>query len=144
MRCRFLLAAVVATVVMASGCSGSNPPAQSTPKVETPSAANQTSQAAPAPATTDETDTAEAAPAGPTLDNDACVDITGANLNLAVATDHDAARSAGDTFENYNLPSDVRAAIEHFVSTGGAQYKDPDYDRYNKLIDEWVKQVCPL
>jgi len=24
------------------------------------------------------------------------------------------------------------------------QFDDPDYDKYNKQIDDWVKQVCPL
>jgi hypothetical protein len=46
--------------------------------------------------------------------------------------------------EKYNPPADVKAAIEHFVETGGAQFGDPDYDKNNKLIDDWVKQICPL
>jgi hypothetical protein len=72
------------------------------------------------------------------------MDVTGANLDLATATNHDAARKAADTFEKYDPPADVKAAVEHFVGTNGAQFDDPDYDKYNKLIDGWVKQVCPL
>jgi hypothetical protein len=81
---------------------------------------------------------------GAKLDANACMDVTGANLDLATATNHDAARKAADTFEKYGPTADVKDAVEHFVGTNGAQVDDPDYDKYNKLIDGWVKQVCPL
>lgn len=143
MRCRFLLTAIVATTLVASGCSGGKPAPQSTAKSPAASATTQTSETgAAAPA---QTPPAEApAPAGDQLDANACVEITGANLDLAVATNKDDARKAADTFEKYNPPDDVRTAIEHFAGTGGAQFDDPDYDKYNSLIDNWVKQVCPL
>ncbi|MGX9791807.1 hypothetical protein [Mycobacterium sp. MMS18-G62] len=78
------------------------------------------------------------------MDGSACVEITQANLDLATATDADAARKAGDTFEKYDLPAAVKEAVEHFVGTGGAQFDDPDYDKYNNAIENWIKQVCPL
>jgi hypothetical protein len=51
-------------------------------------------------------------------------------------------RSA-DTLEKYNPPAQVKDAIEHFVTTGGAHFDDPDYTTNNKLVADWVKQVCP-
>jgi hypothetical protein len=143
MGCRLLVTAVLATAVLASGCSGSKPAPQSSEKSETASVTTQPSASAPAvPAET--TPVQAPPPADDALDADACVEITGANLNLAVAKSNEDARKAADTFEKYNPPADVREAIEHFASTGGAQFNDPDYDRYNTLIDNWVKQVCPL
>jgi hypothetical protein len=59
------------------------------------------------------------------------------------ATSKDDARKAGDTLEKYNPPGDVKDAIEHFVGTGGAQFDDPDFDKYNKQVKAWVDQVCP-
>ena len=142
MRCRFLLTAVVATALLASGCSGGKPAPESTSKSSSASAtssASPTATAAPA-----QPPPAEAPPAGDQLDANACMEITGANLDLAVATNTNDARKAADTFEKYNPPEDVRTAIEHFAGTGSAQFDDPDYDKYNSLIDSWVKQVCPL
>ena len=55
-----------------------------------------------------------------------------------------AARKAGDAFEKYDLPVSVEEAVEHFVGTGGAQFDDPQYDKYNNAIESWIKQVCPL
>ncbi|HXO51193.1 MAG TPA: hypothetical protein VN888_09215 [Mycobacterium sp.] len=104
---------------------------------------SSTAQASASPSA-EETTPAEEPAAGAKLDADACVALTGANLDLAAATNHDAARKAGDTFEKYDLPADVKTAVEHFVDTNGAQFDDPDYDKYNKQIDDWVKQVCPL
>ena len=108
-------------------------------------AKSSAAQASTSAAATGE-ETAPAEPQTPveTLDAGACVDVTGANLNLASATNHDDARKAGDTFEKFNPPAHVHNAIEHFVETNGAQFDDPDYDKYNKQIDEWVEQICPL
>jgi hypothetical protein len=143
MRCRLLLTAVLATALLASGCSGDKP---AQPASSTSATASATAQPAPsaAPAPV-ESSPAEAAPApADQLDASACVEVTGANLDLAVATNAEDARKAADTFEKYNPPSDVKEAIEHFANTNGAQFDDPDYDRYNTLIDNWVKQICPL
>jgi hypothetical protein len=142
---RVLLSTVVATAVLASGCSGSKSAAPGTAVTATKSSTTQAQTGESASPTAAETSPAEtAAPAGPKLGGDACVQITGGNLDLATATNSQDARKAGDTMEKYDPPADVKAAIEHFVETGGAQFDDPDYDKNNKLIDDWAKQVCPL
>jgi hypothetical protein len=137
---RVLLTAVVATALLASGCSTSKP---SVPTTVVPGTRSSTAQASASPSAA-ETTAAQEPPAGAKLDANACMDVTGANLDLAAATNHDAARKAADTFEKYDPPADVKDAVEHFAGTNGAQVDDPDYDKYNKLIDDWVKQVCPL
>jgi hypothetical protein len=137
---RVLLTAVVATALLASGCSSSKP---SVPSTVVTGTKTSTTQASASPSA-EETTTTEEPAAGAKLDADACMDVTGANLDLATATNHDAARKAADTFEKYDPPADVKDAIEHFVETNGAQVGDPDYDKDNKQIDDWVKQVCPL
>jgi hypothetical protein len=143
MRRRIPLIAVVAAAMLASGCAADKPATQRTDTSQPAAATAQTSTdtaAAPAEATS-----VEAAPAPlPTLDANACVEITGANLNLAVAHNGDDARAAADKFGPYHPPADVEEAIEHFVSTGGAQVSDPDFQKYNSAIDNWIKQVCPL
>ncbi|OBF60802.1 hypothetical protein A5787_18725 [Mycobacterium sp. 852002-50816_SCH5313054-b] len=53
------------------------------------------------------------------------------------------ARSSADTLEKYGPPDPVRAAIEHFVTTVGAQPNDPDIDANRNLIMGWLKQICP-
>ncbi|KIU16524.1 hypothetical protein [Mycolicibacterium llatzerense] len=78
------------------------------------------------------------------LDASSCVEITQANLDLATASNADAARTAGNAFEKYDLPAEVKDAVEHFVSTSGAQFDDPKYDKFNNAIEGWIKQVCPL
>jgi len=134
---RLILAAVVATAVLASGCSSSKP------SVPTPTKTTSAQASATKSATAEETTPADAPPAEK-LDVHACADVTAANLDLAVASTAEDARKAGDAFEQYDLPADVKDAVEHFVGTNGAQFDDPDYDKYNKTIDDWVKQVCPL
>jgi hypothetical protein len=135
---RILVAAVVATALLASGCSSSKPTVPSPAKSSSAQASASASATAP-----EQTQPEPQAPAK-TLDGNACVDVTGANLDLATATNHDDARKAGNTFEKFNPPANVKEAVEHFVETNGAQFDDPNYDKYNKTIDNWVKQVCPL
>lgn len=53
------------------------------------------------------------------------------------------ARSSADTLEKYGPPDSVKAAIEHFVTTVGAQPNDPDLDTNRDTITGWVKQICP-
>jgi hypothetical protein len=77
------------------------------------------------------------------LDGDACVEVTGASLDLSVATDADEARTAADTLDKYDPSGSANEAIEHFVSTGGAQIDDSDFTKYNDDLDNWVHQVCP-
>ncbi len=121
---RWLLAAVLVTGLLLSGCS-------STSKTTNGSGSSTkgSSSTAAAPSTT--------------LDSSQCVDVTGASADLSAATDKDVARKAADTLERYNPPSDVKDAIEHFVGTGGAQFDDPDFTKTSKSISAWVKGVCP-
>jgi|GEM_PF-4701475 len=140
MRCRLLVTALAATTLLASACSDD----KSTTATTTPETTSATTTA-PAPAAAPPVPAPETTtPAGPTLEGDECVELTGANLDLAVAGNAESAREAADIFYKYNPPADVRAAIEYFVGTGGPQYDDPEYERYNTTIDTWVKQVCPL
>ena len=134
---RWIVALVAASALLLSGCGGSKPTANSA----SPKASSEKSSTAES--TTEESSTAQAAPQE-TLDPSACTDITGANLNLAVATNAEDAQKAADVFAKYNPPPDVQEAIDHFVGTEGAQYDDPDFDKYNNAIDNWVKAVCPL
>jgi hypothetical protein len=134
---RVVLVTIVTTALLTSGCSSGKP------SVPAP-AKSSSAQASPSKsATAEETTAADAAPAEK-LDVHACADVTAANLDLATASTAEDALKAGDAFEQYDLPADVKDAVEHFVGTNGAQFDDPDYDKYNKTIDEWVKQVCPL
>ncbi|WP_156738006.1 hypothetical protein [Mycobacterium scrofulaceum] len=133
------MALVVATAVM-TGCSSSKPASSGS----SPAASSGSTTAATSSTTTASSDTSAAnAPAAATLDSSQCVDVTGANVDLLAASDKDAARKAADTLERYNPPASVKDAIEHFVTTGGAHFDDPDYTKNNKTVDGWVKQVCP-
>ena len=142
---RVLVTVVAAAVVLAAGCSSGKPPVPSQPSTTKTSTAQASASpsaepTAPPVETTPGDDQGSAA----TLDGDACVAITGANLDLAAATNHDAARKAADTFEKYDLPANVKEAVEHLVDTNGPQADDPDSGKYHQLIDDWAKQVCPL
>jgi hypothetical protein len=131
---RWMAVAITSAALVVSGCSTTKP------TVPTPAASKpSTAVASPSPANSSET-----AAASEPLDANACVEITQANVDLATATDADAAHKAGDAFEKYDLPASVKDAVEHFVGTGGAQFDDPDYDKYNNAIEGWIKQVCPL
>jgi len=135
---RWMAVAITSAALVVSGCSATKPtvptPAASKPS---PSAASQSPQA-------NSSNSSETAAASEPLDANACVEITQANVDLATATDADAAHKAGDAFEKYDLPASVKDAVEHFVGTDGAQFDDPDYDKYNNAIEGWIKQVCPL
>lgn len=138
---RWWIASVVVAATVMTGCSsgkttvvhssGASSPGKSTSAAATSSAATST-----------EATSTESTPVA-TLDSSQCVDVTGANLDLLTASDKDAARKAADTLERYNPPSSVKAAIEHFVSTGGAHFDDPDYTKNNQTVKSWVDQVCP-
>lgn len=129
---------VASTALVVSGCS-TNKPAAPAPA---PAASKPASSvASPAPQT-GSSDTAEGDVTR--LSGSECVEVTQANLDLATAMNATDARKAGDAFEKYDLPASVKEAVEHFVGTGGAQFDDPSYDKYNGAIEHWVKQVCPL
>jgi hypothetical protein len=135
----FFIALVIAAALM-TGCSSG----KTTSSGPSPSASNRATSSATASAPSASTDDTSAnAPAAAPLDSSQCVDVTGANVDLLAASDKDAARKAADTLERYNPPASVKDAIEHFVTTGGAHFDDPDYTKNNKLVDGWVKQVCP-
>ena len=132
---RWLFAAVVVSASLIAGCSSGKAPTASTSS-HPASSGKSTSAAA------SETSATETAPVTP-LDTSQCVDVTGANVDLLAASDKDAARKAADTLEGYDPPGSVKNAIEHFVTTGGAHFDDPDYTKNHKVLDEWVKAVCP-
>jgi hypothetical protein len=76
-------------------------------------------------------------------DESTCLDLGMAKDNLMIATKADSARKNADTLEKYDPPDSVKAAIEHFVTTIGAQPSDPDLDAQRTLIANWLKQICP-
>lgn len=137
-------AVVTAVAVLLVGCGedgGTGSPATT---------ATATSGSGPATSTSAEPtatgpNTTEPTATGPqqTLNQSACTDLTGANLELAIATTAGDAKRAADVFAKYDPPSDVQQAVDHFVSTNGAQSDDPDSAGYNRRIDDWVKAVCP-
>jgi hypothetical protein len=133
---RWWFATIVVTAALMAGCSGG----KST--TSAPSSAQAGSQSTSAAATSSETGSIETAPASQ-LDTNQCLDVTGANADLLAANDKDAARKAADTMEKYDPPAKVKDAIEHFVTTGGGHFDDPDFTKNHKLITDWVNQVCP-
>jgi uncharacterized lipoprotein len=88
-------------------------------------------------------DASAADPVAEPLDVSSCVDVTSASLGLLIASSKDEAQTAADTLEKFNPPAKAKAAIEHFVSTGGAHIDDADYDKNNKAVTDWVHQLCP-
>lgn len=134
---RWWIAAVAIAATVLSGCSSGK-----TTVVHSSGAGSSAKSTSPAASSSSEATTTESAPVS-TLDSSQCVDVTGANLDLLTASDKDAARKAADTLERYNPPSSVKSAIEHFVSTGGAHFDDPDYTKNNQIVKSWVDQVCP-
>ncbi|MUL76860.1 hypothetical protein [Mycolicibacterium sp. CBMA 226] len=135
-----LMVATAIAAVAITGCSTTKQVTVGSPK----SASSTSAPASTAQASGSDSGASDTATPAARLDASACVEITQANLDLAVASNSDAARTAGNTFEKYDLPGDVKDAVEHFVSTGGAQFDDPKYDKFNKAIESWIKQVCPL
>lgn len=134
---RWIYATIAASALVLSGCSSGKV------TVITPSAKPTSSAAASSEAPSSEESTEAEAPQQ-TLDPDACVDVTSANLDLATANDSASAQKAADTFDKYSPPAPVQEAIDHFVQTKGVQFDDPKFDEFNKRIDDWVKEVCPL
>ncbi|OBG65216.1 hypothetical protein A9X03_21820 [Mycobacterium sp. E1715] len=131
MRC----AGLVAIAIIAAGCSNdSSPTASSTSQSATPSSqAPSPSPTLPAPSS--------AQPQS--FDQSTCLDISFAKDNLMVANNPEKARKYADTLEKYGPPDSVKAAIEHFVTTGGAQPNDADLNSNRDLITNWIKQACP-
>jgi PBP1b-binding outer membrane lipoprotein LpoB len=134
---RRIVAVIAAVALLLSGCGGSNVTSNS------PTAKSSAETSSSEESTSEEHTSTEAEPQE-TLDPSACTDVTGANLDLAVANTAEDAQKAADIFAKYNPPPDVQEAIDHFVGTEGAQFDDPDYGKFNSRIDEWVKGICPL
>jgi hypothetical protein len=124
---------VVATAVITAACSSGNTPSSSTSS-QTPTSSSPTA-ASSQPTTT-------AAPPAP-LDQSTCLDIAFTKDNLMVAGKTEDARKYADTLEKYSPPDPVKAAIEHFVTTVGAQPNDPDLNANRDLVTGWIKQICP-
>jgi hypothetical protein len=130
------VAVVGAAALALVGCSS--------PKVThlTPAPATKTSTSVAQPSESSSASSGDEA-SGTRLDGEACVAITGANLDLSAASNAQDARTAADTLEKYEPSESAHEAIEHFVQTGGAQFDDPSYKKFNDALDKWVHQVCP-
>jgi hypothetical protein len=76
-------------------------------------------------------------------DDSTCYDLGMAKDNLMLSAKPENARTYADALEKYGPPDQVKSAIDHFVSTGGAQPSDPDLDAQRTLIANWLKQICP-
>ncbi|BBY01134.1 hypothetical protein MSEO_16330 [Mycobacterium seoulense] len=77
------------------------------------------------------------------MDQSTCLDVSFAKDNLMVANNPENARKYADTLEKYGPPDSVKAAIEHFVTTVGAQPNDPDLNANRDALTSWIKQICP-
>jgi hypothetical protein len=125
---------VVAVALIAAGCSSNDSPSGSTStSTSTTTSSSSAKRAA----------TSTSAQAG-ALDTDTCWDISSDKDDLMVADTPEKARAAADSLEKYGPTHAVRMAIEHFVTTLGAQADDPDNSELSYLLDDWVKQLCPM
>lgn len=140
---RWILAAATALLLTAAGCSSDDPASTVPPGQPSASSSQPTPGQEPADPDTAEQGSADIGPLPP-LDSKSCIDVTSANLDLAVATNADQARAAADIIAGFGPPASITEALEHFVGTGGVHFDDPDYGEYNARIDDWVKAVCPL
>jgi hypothetical protein len=77
------------------------------------------------------------------FDDSTCLDIGLTKDNLLVAANSTDARKYADALEKYGPPDSVKAAIEHFVTTGGAQPSDADLEANKGVLTAWLKQNCP-
>jgi hypothetical protein len=133
---RWLPGAVMVSTLAATlitGCSSGK--TTTAPTSDHPASSGKSSASSTGPSATE-------TPVIPLLSSE-CVAVTEANADLLATSDKDAARNAANTLEGYNPPAPVKDAIEHFVGTGGAHFDDPDYAKNHKILDDWVKAVCP-
>lgn len=77
-------------------------------------------------------------------DTSTCYDLGSAKDDLMLASKPENARKAADTLEKYSPPDPIKAAIEHFVTTVGAQPSDATLDANRSSIANWLKQMCPM
>lgn len=136
-RARTTCAGLVAVAIVTAGCSNDSSPSASSPS-QSPTSTS------PAPATSaSPTTPASSSAQAQSFDQSTCLDISFAKDNLMVANNPDKARKYADTLEKYGPPDTVKTAIEHFVTTGGAQPNDADLNSNRDLITNWIKQACP-
>lgn len=136
-RTRTTCAALAAIAMVTAGCSNdSSSSASSSAQSPTPSSQPPAAPASPT------TPVSTSVPAQ-SFDQPTCLDISFAKDNLMVANNPEKAREYADTLEKYGPPDTVKAAIEHFVTTGGAQPNDADLNSNRDLITNWIKQACP-
>jgi hypothetical protein len=127
---------MIALAIVTAACSSGTSPSGSTSSSATSSssqAPTSSPSAAPPPSS---------AQAG-SFDQSTCLDISFTKDNLMVAQKPEDARKFADTLEKYGPPDPVKAAIEHFVTTVGAQPNDPDLNTNRDALTGWIKQVCP-
>jgi hypothetical protein len=128
---------------MAAGCSSGTSPSGSTSS-QTPSSSPSETQSTIQPPTPQQPATPPASSAqGGSFDQSTCLDIAFTKDGLMLASDPAKARSAADALEKYGPPDPVKVAIEHFVTTVGAQPNDSGLDTNKDLIVGWIKQICP-
>jgi hypothetical protein len=131
-----LVAVAGAAALVLVGCSSPKvtirPPTSAAP---TSTAVAQSTGSSPEPPADDA--------GGARLDGESCLAITQGNLDLTAASNAQDARTAADILEKYTPSQSAQDAIEHFVQTGGAQFDDPSYKKFNGALDKWVHQVCP-
>ncbi|OBB64120.1 hypothetical protein [Mycobacterium sp. 852014-50255_SCH5639931] len=133
---RTMIAGVVAITIVAAGCSNGTSTSGSSSS-QSATSGSQAPSSAP-PATTPSSSTQ-----GGSFDQSTCLDISFTKDNLMVAQKPEDARKFADTLEKYGPPETVKAAIEHFVTTVGAQPNDPDLNANRDALTAWIKQVCP-
>ncbi|MBJ8340158.1 MULTISPECIES: hypothetical protein [Antrihabitans] len=131
---RWIAIAGLAAALMVPGCSADE---------KTGSPVAESSKTSSAASTSSEDESASDDEAVTPLDLNGCVEVTDANLDLFVATTKEDAQKAADVLESYDPPASAKAAIDHFVETGGIQFDDPDYDKYNDAMEKWIDQLCP-
>jgi hypothetical protein len=134
---RTKIAGVVAIAIVAAGCSN-----ETSPSASSSSQSATSSSQAPSSSPSATTPPSSPTPGGP-LDQSTCLDISFAKDNLMVAQKPEDARKFADTLEKYGPPEPVKAAIEHFVTTVGAQPNDADLNVNRDALTAWIKQVCP-
>jgi hypothetical protein len=135
---RWIAPVGTAVALLVAGCGADRGPSPT-------SATTWTSGTAPAtsPDSTSAGPNSTTAAPQQTLSQSACTDLTGASLELSIATTTADGQRAAAIFAKYHPPPDVRQAVDHFVSARGAHSDDPDFDESNRRIDDWVAAVCP-
>lgn len=140
---RIALLTAAAAVLAVAGCSSSGKTEAShrSTAAHTAPAGNPAST----PATSASSTSGAASTPAPTttLSTDQCLELAEAQLGVATATKADEARKAADIVEKYSPPADVKNVVEHFVTTIGVQFDDPQAAAGTAALKAWVDRVCP-